>query len=116
MSEKGIGRKERLKSVSEIENLFKKGSSVYAYPFRLFFIESSTNVSSQFLVSVPKRNFKRAVDRNLLKRRTRESYRLQKVILERNWKLGFVYTSKKIERYATIEKGIQTLLKKIENQ
>src|ERR1700761_3183650 len=80
---------ERLKSKKVIEELFKKGSSVYLYPFRLIY--STTPVEPQqypqILVSVPKRNFKKAVDRNRLRRQIKEAWRLNKsLIFTGQWK------------------------------
>ena len=88
-------KKERLCSLKEIENLVKKGKSFYCFPFKVISILQPTNIQentmseelsaeenvNSIVVSVPKRNFKRAVKRNLLKRRIRESYRLNKHIL-----------------------------------
>ena len=87
-------RAERLKSEKVISSLFKKGRSFSCYPLRLVYTEiaplpkasgqvnikaDSTDFSPvQFSLSVSKKKFKRAVDRNLLRRRIRESYRLQK--------------------------------------
>jgi ribonuclease P protein component len=75
-----IFKKGKLKSKKLIEQLFVEGQSVSAYPLRLVYIQSSFNddtaVKTGF--SVSKRNFKKAVDRNRIKRLLRESYRLHK--------------------------------------
>jgi ribonuclease P protein component len=70
-------KKERLTSKKKIEELFKKGSSVYLYPFRLQFLPGppADGARPEVLFSVSKRYFKRAVDRNTIRRRMREAYR-----------------------------------------
>jgi ribonuclease P protein component len=70
-------KQERLTSKKLIEELFKRGSSVYLYPFRLQYLPGppSSLAVPQVLFSVSKRNFKRAVDRNTIRRRMREAYR-----------------------------------------
>ena len=75
-----FSNKEKLKSKKLIEQLFAEGQSVSEYPLRLIFIESSfnNNVKLKVTVSVSKRNFKKAVDRNRIKRLLRELYRLNK--------------------------------------
>ena len=62
------------------------------------------------MVSVPKRSFKRAVKRNLLKRRIRESYRRQKGLLAQPWDLFIVYTSREVLPYEAIFADMTTLL------
>lgn len=80
-------KNERLTSKKIIEELFSKGSSAFLYPFRLLYLprpgnEASSSPSNpQVLFSVSKRNFKKAVDRNLIKRRMRQAYRRNKQIL-----------------------------------
>ncbi|WP_421943378.1 ribonuclease P protein component [Pedobacter sp.] len=74
-------KEERLCSRKHLELLFKNGSSFLLYPFRVsyIFIEDKIEVPVQVVINVPKKRYKRAVDRNLLKRRIREAYRLNKL-------------------------------------
>ena len=78
-----LGKEERLKSRKLIEKLYKEGNSVKAFPLRIFFLQTkhTSNYPAQAGFSVPKRNFKLAVDRNRIKRLMRECYRLQKHIV-----------------------------------
>ena len=73
-------KEERLCSRKHLDLLFKNGSSFLLYPFRVsyIFIDSPSEVLAQVVINVPKKRFKKAVDRNLLKRRIREAYRLNK--------------------------------------
>lgn len=73
-------KKEKLKSKKLIDQLFTEGKSVSAYPLRLVYMPTSfdEDIIAKTGVSVSKRNFKTAVDRNRIKRLLRESYRLNK--------------------------------------
>ncbi|WP_316829803.1 ribonuclease P protein component [Pedobacter aquatilis] len=73
-------KEERLCSRKHLDLLFKSGSSFLLYPFRIsyIFIDAAAEVQAQVVINVPKKRYKRAVDRNLLKRRIREAYRLNK--------------------------------------
>ena len=73
-------KKEKLKSKKLIDQLFTEGQSVSAFPLRLVYLPSifNDNVIAKTGVSVSKRNFKTAVDRNRIKRLLREVYRLNK--------------------------------------
>jgi ribonuclease P protein component len=73
----------------------------------------STQNTTQVLFSVPKRQFKDAVDRNLIRRRMKESYRLHKQLLIGNYSIAFIYIGKEIENYKIIEKGMKSALRKI---
>lgn len=73
--------KEHLKSKKAIERLYAEGTSVTAYPLRAVFIEQTADeqeVIAAILISVAKKRFRHAVDRNLVKRRIREAYRTSK--------------------------------------
>lgn len=73
--------KEHLKSKSIIERVYAEGSSATAFPLRAVFLEPDSDIhepTATILVSVAKRRFRHAVDRNLMKRRIREAYRTSK--------------------------------------
>jgi ribonuclease P protein component len=88
-----LGKEERLKSKKLIESLYQKGNSVKAFPLRMIFLKTkhTSNFPVQMGVSVAKRNFKLAVDRNRIKRLMRESYRLQKAIVYNNIENPYVF-------------------------
>ena len=88
-----LGKQERLKSKKLIEKLYQEGSSVKAFPLRMMFIQTThtSDFPAQVGVSVPKRNFKLAVNRNRLKRLMRETYRLQKEIVYNNLEQPYVF-------------------------
>jgi len=113
---------ERLCSQKIIGELFTTGESFLAYPLKVVFLktELSESFPVQAAFTVSKRNFKRAVDRNLLKRRMREAYRLNKPdlynqIAEKNLQIAimFVYIGKDISEYSAIEKAMISAFKKV---
>ena len=112
---------ERLSKEKIIKELFDKGSSFYLYPFKVVHIpnaDTSTEAQNQVLITVSSRQFKRAVDRNKIKRRIREAYRTQKEILKVRSEKGvfsFIYTAKEILPYADIKTKLFLVLEKIKN-
>ena len=121
-----LGKDERLKSRKQIEKLFAEGKNFAVNPFRVYFIVngqlSMVNSGSylQFGVGVSNRNFKRAVDRNRIKRLTREAWRLQKNKLNEQLKtkqkhlnVFFIYTGKELPDFTTVKDKVAVALKKL---
>ena len=114
---------ERLHSKKLIDALFLKGASFYLYPFSIrFMLADSTVDTHQFMVSVSKRNFKRAVDRNRIKRLVREAYRLHKHDLQdlsvqgNHLLIAYIYTAKEIHTYNFIEKKLIGSFKRLKSK
>lgn len=113
-------KEERLCNKRLIDELFRNGSSFLVYPFKVSWLIAAELQShpAQVLFSVPKKRFKHAVDRNLLKRRMREVYRLNKEqylyqpLKDQDKKIVFSigYIGKEITDYAFIEKKMLKLL------
>ena len=75
-------KSERLTGEVQVAELYAKGKSFMAYPYRVVYLfEPSDSPSARVLISAPKKRFKHAVDRNRIKRLTREAYRRQKAAL-----------------------------------
>ncbi|MGI9526278.1 MAG: ribonuclease P protein component [Weeksellaceae bacterium] len=116
-----LGKKESLKSKKYFDALFAQGSSVKRYPIRAIFIaynqdnfpEYQIPNVSQVAFSVPKKRFKRAVDRNRIKRQMREAYRLNKFLLDENYAIIFVYLAKEEMTSIQISEAITQILKDI---
>lgn len=108
-------KKERLKSHITIASLFTEGKSVSKYPLRLVYVPMDASEQSEKIkmgVSVSKKNFKKAVDRNYFKRVLRETYRLNQELLlnhiDRPYAIMFFYQTKDRLSFEEInEKTIQ---------
>jgi len=110
-------KSERLSQKKLIQELFDKGSSFYLYPFKILHFPHEKPIN-QVMISVPKSIYKRAVDRNTIKRRIREGYRLNKARLVSNkfFFIAYIYTAKEILPSAFIHKKIGLSFDKIIDQ
>lgn len=112
-------KEERLSREKLIQELFDKGSSFYLFPFKVFVMPNpdQSYPFHQVMISVSKRNFKRAVDRNLLKRRIREAYRLNKTLLPVQNKLliAYIYSVKDILPSGQIHERLIKTFKRLEH-
>jgi len=121
-----LGKEERLKSRKQIENLFDNGKSFVLTPFRVYFIMNSEmpvqkgESGLKFGTGVSAKNFKKAVDRNRIKRLTREAWRLQKNEIrektsetQKQLNVFFIYTGKELPDFTTVKEKVAIALKKL---
>lgn len=117
MAERGytLSKAERLSWKRYIDLLFLRGQSFVAYPLRVVYlpVEGTLSVPVSFLVSVPKKKFKRAVKRNLVKRQVREAYRVRKqglydalTLSGKQLLVAFIYLDKEIASFSEMEKSM----------
>jgi ribonuclease P protein component len=113
---------EILRKKKLIELLFAEGSTFYIYPFKIFWLDLPLETSSpaQVLITVGKRSFRHAVDRNRVKRQIREVYRLQKHLLydklvrdQHHCILGIIYTTNIHLTTEELEVKIKAVLKRL---
>lgn len=122
-SEKKFPKAERLSSKKMVQELFKKGSSFHAYPIRTVYqlTQNEPPANPQILFSVPKRVFKKAVDRNKIRRRLKESYRSNKFLLTEGANAGdsyiiaFIYTGKEIVAFKELDNKLKSSLLRLKN-
>ena len=113
-----LQKNERLHSKKSIKELFEKGSSFFLYPFRVIYmpLDPGRDETNQVLFSVSKRKKRRAIERNYIKRRMKEGYRLNKSLLsslETRYRIAFIYIAPGLEDYHTLQAKVQKVLKKI---
>ncbi|WP_256012468.1 ribonuclease P protein component [Desertivirga xinjiangensis] len=116
-------KEERLCNKRLLDKLFHNGSSFLLYPFRIVHLSEAlpAEIPSQVVIGVPKRKFKRAVDRNLIKRRIREAFRLNKeeylYTFLRQHNVGLIFSinfvGKEIGDYAFLEKKLIAAMKQL---
>ena len=107
-----------LKSKKEISFVFDKGVSLSSFPIKLFYVKNSDITRSNVAFTVGKKNINLAVDRNKIKRRMREAFRLNCLADDffSGHSLVFVYLDKKISPYELIAKGFVTVFSKFESK
>ena len=117
-------KQERIVSHQLIETLFEKGDSqsLAAYPLRAVFLQTERqqgHAPIQILISVPKKRFKHAVDRNRVKRQVREAYRHHKQLLsdiipdDKELLIAFIWLSDSHCPSIEVEKRMVSLLQRI---
>ena len=120
----GLSKSERLCSRTLIERLYAEGHRLMAFPYSVHWqLQPSSNVLCQVLITTSKRKFKHAVDRNRVKRLTRECYRLRKptfyqFLQEHNLQLVFsmVYIHNEIMPYDQLGHKMDKLLSSLEKE
>ncbi|HAX92382.1 MAG TPA: ribonuclease P protein component [Bacteroidales bacterium] len=117
-----FSRNDRLCRTRLIQDLFEKGNAFYTSLFKVFWVIPDSIIPSpaQVAVSVPKKGFRHATDRNLLKRRIRESYRKRKhrlysFLREEGISITFIliYRGSKIADYDSIDKAVEEVIEKL---
>ena len=112
-----LGKNQKLKSKKTISLLFVEGESLKSYPLKMIYLPCEDKVN-KVAFSVPKRNFKLAVDRNRIKRLLREAYRLNKHHYfqeSKTFQIMFVYMGRKKPTFLEVEISLQKLLSKFNN-
>ncbi|WP_245911916.1 ribonuclease P protein component [Flagellimonas meridianipacifica] len=111
-----FGQKERLKSKKAFDSLFSEGKVLKVYPLQLRYLPTNFNDGSQIKVAVvaPKRKFKKAFQRNRIKRLLREAYRANKSLvfnnIEGNFALLFLYIGHDMPSFSEAEAAMKELL------
>ena len=120
MPDRSLPRSERLRSLGAVRRLFEEGESGFVFPFRYVWLAEPDNAAgpAEVLFSVPKKFHKRANKRNLLRRRTKEAYRLRKAILglenrPSGLDIALIYSTKEILPYSRIEQAVCRVLETI---
>jgi ribonuclease P protein component len=119
-----LKKTERLKSRKSIDQLFNGGKNFFIHPFKVQYTVAAQTTAAEFPlqagVTVSTRNFKKAVDRNRIKRLTREAYRLQKNTLElkltqegKNMRVFFVFVGKEIPLFAVMHEKLHLILERL---
>jgi ribonuclease P protein component len=116
-------KSERLCSETRIEDLFKESESFFVYPFRAVwkFVDQERTFPVQIAISVGKKRIRKAVQRNMLKRRIREAYRLRKHILAETVEgkaidIMLIYMTSEIKEYADFELSMDKLLNRLKSE
>jgi len=115
--DQSFGRKEKLKSKKLITQLFEEGKGISIYPIKLIYLPTDNKDKPlQTGVTVSKRNFKSAVDRNRIKRLLREAYRRNKAQVfnntDANFAFLFLYLGKDMPTFEQLDHKMKLILNK----
>ncbi len=119
----GFPNAHHLKSKIIIDQAFETGETVKAFPLlaRCLSTELTQSVPTQLLISVPKRKFKRAVDRNRIKRWIREAWRLERARFEEDlgkqgeqWAIVLIFVGKEMPDWYACEAAMKKLIRRLE--
>lgn len=121
--QQSFSKLERIKSKLLIDSLFDRKSeentSFLVFPIKtIFSIAEDPPILDkwpQVMVSVSSKKFKKAVDRNLIKRRMREAYRSNKIEVDKHTKVAFIYVAPNVEEYSKIEKAMIRSLSRLKS-
>ncbi len=114
-----FSKNERLCSKILIDRLIETGKSFNHSPYRItWLLIAESSVPIKVVISIPKRSFKKAVDRNRLKRQTREIYRKQKqkvydVLVDKKILVMIVYTAKTKIEFKELELKLKEALERL---
>jgi len=118
-------KEERLYGHAALENVYENGKHLHINNIKILFLEvpQSTFPACRVVFSVPKRNFKKAVERNLIKRRMREVYRNHKHLLyehlaekQKNIHVYLIYSSKQIISFDELKENLLQALQLLANR
>lgn len=125
----GFKKEERLNEKKLVQQVFKEGKSFFKYPFKVFYLEydKPTSYPAKVMITVAKRNFKKAVTRNKIKRLIREAYRKNKYLLcdtntnenikcFKTYTIVLIYVGKEVVKYQEIEKKINLILQELKHK
>ena len=118
-------KKEKLKSKKQLDALFATGKNFTIFPVKVFYmpVEAESDFPLKVGVGVSSRNFKKATDRNRIKRLLREAYRTEKTLLfehikvsEQKLALFFLYVDKTLPEYGVIKSKMQLVIERLTKQ
>ncbi|WMJ71564.1 ribonuclease P protein component [Cytophagaceae bacterium ABcell3] len=120
-----LPKNERLSSKKIIEELFKKGSSCFLYPFKIVYLDkedvSEKQPFPQVLFTISRKNFRKATDRNKIRRKVKEAYRLNKPFIFGKDKnkvpdyLAIIYVAKEVLPFKEVERKLILILQRLKN-
>ena len=111
-----FGQNEKIKKNSLIKKIISNGRRYRTDILECYHLKNHDSTTNKIAVIVPKRNIKLATDRNFLKRRMRETYRLNKMILTKPGHLCvFIFKAKEKKSFHEIKKPMVDILSMLEN-